>query len=431
MRRIFGFGLLVLVAGGGYYWFTASDEAQPVALRTAAITRGDLLAAITSTGVMQPEDVVDVGAQVAGMISTLGVEPGSQNKSIDYGSRVEEGTVLAKIDEALFKVQVDEARASVKRSEADLLQSQARLKEADRNWQRVQKLRPSRSVSETDYDAAEAAYETAKAAIQLAEATVDQAKAALERAETNLGYTTIKSPVKGVIIDRRVNVGQTVVASLNAPSLFLIAKDLKRVQVWASVNEADIGQIHPGQKVQFTVDAHPNEVFQGEVLQVRLNATMTQNVVTYTVVVVTDNSNGILLPYLTANLRFELDRRDNVLCVPSAALRWQPAPQMIAPEVRAELAAAVKTGKGRAKQSAGKDADSDNRGRVWVRDGDYVRPMAVRTGLSDGAQIELVDGEVQEGMEVVIGELPREAAGAATSNPFLPKLFGGKSKAQN
>ena len=163
-----------------------------------------------------------------------------------------------------------------------------------------------------------------KAAIVQAQGTVSQAEATLKRALQNLSYCTIISPVKGVIIDRRVNIGQTVVASLNAPSLFLLAKDLKRLQVWVSVNEADIGHIKPGQAVTFTVDAFPGEVFSGEVGKVRLNATMTQNVVTYTVEIITDNSNGKLLPYLTANVTFIVGERKNVLLVPNAALRWTP-----------------------------------------------------------------------------------------------------------
>src|SRR5262249_12654673 len=156
--------------------------------------------------------------------------------------------------------------------------------------------------------------------------TLSRSEAMLREAQVNLGYTQIRSPVDGVIVDRRVNVGQTVVAGLNAPSLFLIAKDLTKLQVWASVNEADIGNIHAGQSVRFTVDAYPKETFVGQVAQIRLNASMTQNVVTYTVVISTDNSQGKLLPYMTANLQFEVDRRHDVLLVPNAALRWKPQP---------------------------------------------------------------------------------------------------------
>src|SRR5205814_7076430 len=181
-------------------------------------------------------------------------------------------------------------------------------------------------------------YEPATANVGVAQATIKQTQSALETAKINLGYTTIVSPVKGVILDRRVNIGQTVVSSLNAPSLFLIAKDLKRLQVWASVNEADIGNVHSGQPVTFTVDAYPGRVFKGVVAadQPRLNASMTQNVVTYTVVVNTDNSDGKLVPYLTANLQFEISKHANVLLVPNAALRWKPSPNQVAPEARDE-----------------------------------------------------------------------------------------------
>ncbi len=182
----------------------------------------------------------------------------------------------------------------------------------------------------------------AKANVGVDEAAIKQAEATLRQSQINLGYCKIKSPVKGTIVDRRVNVGQTVVSNLSASSLFLLAKDLSQIQVWASVNEADIGRIQPGVKVHFTVDAYPNETFFGEVLQVRLNATMTQNVVTYTVVVTTENKdNAELLPYMTANLQFEIDRHEDVLKVPNAALRWKPRPQQIAPDIRAETLAAM------------------------------------------------------------------------------------------
>src|SRR5207249_497842 len=201
-------------------------------------------------------------------------------------------------------------------------------------------------IAEADYDLAEATFRTNKATLAVGQATVAQTKAALSdaqaalhNAEINLGYCTIKSPVKGVIVDRRVNTGQTVVSSLNAPSLFLIAKDLKRLQVWASVNEADIGNIHSGQPVTFTVDAYPGKVFKGVVApdQPRLNASMTQNVVTYTVVINTDNSDGKLLPYLTANLQFEISKRTKALLVPNTALRWKPEADRVAADVRDEF----------------------------------------------------------------------------------------------
>src|SRR5206468_12680769 len=183
-------------------------------------------------------------------------------KVIDYGTPVAPNTILAEIDKSVYQSQVDQSKANLERAEADLLQMQAKLTQADRDWERAQALGKTKgTISDADYDTAQANYLTAKANVEVGRAAIGQAKANLKQAEINLGYCTIKSPVKGVIVDRRVNVGQTVVSSLNAPSLFLIAKDLKRLQVWASVNEADIGNVFSGQAVTFTVDAFPDRVF--------------------------------------------------------------------------------------------------------------------------------------------------------------------------
>ncbi|MCX5892421.1 MAG: efflux RND transporter periplasmic adaptor subunit, partial [Deltaproteobacteria bacterium] len=283
----------------GYLLLGSSTSAG---FKTAQVKRGDLQATINATGTVEPEEVVDIGAQVAGRIVSFGKD--KNGEEVDYGSFVEAGMVLARIDDALYaadaasaKAQLAQAKAAVQKAQADLGQMRAKLVQTENDWARAQKLGPSDALSKTDFDAARSNYEVAKAnlavgqaAIVQAQGTVAQAEAALKRALQNLDYCTIKSPVKGVIIDRRVNIGQTVVSSLNAPSLFLLAKDLNRLQVWVSVNEADIGRIKPGQPVAFTVDAQPGVVFPGKVGKIRLNATMTQNVVTYTVEVDTDNS---------------------------------------------------------------------------------------------------------------------------------------------
>lgn len=218
----------------------------------------------------------------------------------------------------------------------------AKLDQAASDWERAQKLGPSDALSQSDYNTYKANFGIAQAnvgvdeaAITQAKATVAQSEAALKKAQQSLAYCTITSPVKGVIIDRRVTIGETVVSSLNSPSLFLIAKDLTQIQVWVSVNEADIGNIRPDQPVTFTVDAYPGKTFHGTVGKVRLNATMTQNVVTYTVEVNTENLDSKLLPYLTANVQFEVNHLNNALLVSNAALRWYPDPQMVAPDVRA------------------------------------------------------------------------------------------------
>ena len=340
--------VLGLVGTASAAYFLRENE-EFSAYRTVEVKRGDLLSTIGATGTVEPEEVIDVGAQVAGQILSFGKD--AKGKPVDYGSVVEAGTVLARIDDSLYqadaaqaRAQLQSAQASLQRAKADLGQMKAKLLQAERDWKRAQQIGPSEALAQSSYDAYEAAYQAAKAnvavgeaAILQARATVDHSEAALQRTSRNLSYCTIKSPVNGVIIDRRVNIGQTVVASLNAPSLFLIAKDLTRLQVWVAVNEADIGRIHAGQPVTFTVDAFPGENFRGEVGKIRLNASMTQNVVTYTVEILTDNSNGKLLPYLTANVRFEIGRATGALLVPNAAFRWKPNNEEIDPAFRKSL----------------------------------------------------------------------------------------------
>ena len=426
--------LLAALAVTGFWYFYQSVN-RSVLFRTVPVKRGDLVATIGATGTVEPEEVIDVGAQVAGKILSFGKD--LAGKSIDYGSAVGEGTVLAQIDDALYsadvaqaKAQLDQARSGALRAEADLGQLQAKLFQAERDWKRAQKLGPSDALSQSDFDAAQSANDIAKANLAvgkaaLAQATnaVSQAEATLRKAQQNLDYCTIKSPVKGVIIDRRVNIGQTVVASLNAPSLFLLAKDLKRMQVWVAVNEADIGKIHPGQPVTFTVDAHPGETFQGEVGKVRLNASMTQNVVTYTVEVITDNSSGKLLPYLTANVKFLLDRRNGVLLVPNAALRWIPLPELVASEYRDTAS------KGRKGSSASAESGRQESGRgvVWVQEGSFVRPVPVQVGLSDGTASEVQSDQLKEELKVVVGQEAKEDARSQTAaSPFTPQFPGGR-----
>jgi HlyD family secretion protein len=451
-------GLAIIAAAGGWYWHAHSTPA--VIFRTAEVTRGDMVPTISATGTVEPQEVVDVGAQVAGLILTFGED--SQGKMVDYRSPVEAGTVLARIDPSLYAADLSNAQATlvaakagVTRAIADLGQMNAKLDQARSDWDRAQKLGPSDALSQSDYNTYKAAYGTAIANVAVDEAAIDQAKAAvvqdeaeLLKAKQNVDYCTITSPVRGVIIDRRVNIGQTVVSSLNAPSLFLIAKDLTQIQVWVSVNEADIGSIYPGQPVTFTVDANPGESFVGSVGKVRLNASMTQNVVTYTVEVNTDNSDGRLLPYLTANVQFEVSRHKNVLLVPNAALRWYPELTMVAPDVRDALADEKKAAKNsregaedqpvarpKAKHGATTRATTGpaavhplTHATVWIEDGKYVRPIKVKAGATDGVMTEIVvkNDDVKEGMQLVTGEQHIQSTEEGTTNPFAPKPMWGK-----
>lgn len=268
--------VVALTAGAGGWWWHSRNTAQ-VSLATAVVRRAELAATISSTGTIEPVEVVDVGAQVAGLINSFGKD--KDGNTIDYGSLVEEGTILAKIDEsvyaadlALANAQVDQDKAGELRADADLEQLKAKAVQSEADWKRAQELTSSKLMAVADYDSYKANYAAAKANVAVGEAALTQAKAAtvqahalLQKAQRNLDFCTIKSPVKGVIIDRRVNIGQTVVASLNTPSLFLIANDLTRMQIWVAVNEADIGRIVPGAPVTFTCDAFPGREFKGAV----------------------------------------------------------------------------------------------------------------------------------------------------------------------
>lgn len=446
---------LALVGAGVAYWLWHHQSGQRPTFRTQAVERGPFLAAISASGTIEPLEAIDVGAQVAGRIERFGVDPRSSAdmqaaaavdcllrlvaatplwtglvpvKTIDYRSPVEAGTILAQLDASLYKAEVDSTRAELALARAELLQLQAKLEQATREWARAKELHLSKSIPQAEYDLARSNHEVAQANILRGQANVEKAETNARKAEINLNYTTIRSPVKGVIVDRRVNVGQTVVASLNAPSLFLIATDLKKLQVWAAVNEADIGQIKPGQEVRFTVDAYPNELFFGQVAedQPRLNASMTQNVVTYTVVVNIDNSDLKLLPYLTANLKFVQTHKSSALLLPNSALRWRPHPALVVPEHRAEFEKSLKQRKtNAAERGLGPEKDANVR-LVWVSVDGLVRPVRVHLGLSDGTMTEVLGGELNEGDLIVTGEESRTESGAG--NPFTPNVFGGGKK---
>ncbi len=422
--RIFSGAAVLIALLAGYFLLHA--RSAPVKYRTAAVTRGNLTAVISASGTVEPEEVIDVGAQVAGRIVRFGTD--QSGKAIDYGSHVQAGTILAVIDDTAYRSDLDQAAAALEqaksgvlRAEADLEQAKAKMVQAERDWNRAKQLGPSDALSQSDFDAAEANYETAKASVNVSRASILQAKnsvvsaeAALQKAKQTLSYCTIRSPISGVIIDRRVNIGQTVVASLNAPSLFLIAKDLRRMQVWVPVNEADIGSIHPGQSVQFNVDAFAGTDFQGRVEKIRLNAAMTQNIVTYTVVVSTNNSDGKLLPYLTANVRFVVSERKNVLMVPNAALRWSPRAQSDAkPSASAD-----------AKATEAKKNQNDT--AVYTLREGKPHMMRVQAGQTDGSMTEVTGEGISEQLVVITGTESQTETPQQTSNPFAPNMGRGR-----
>jgi HlyD family secretion protein len=437
MKLLVGFLMFAALLGTGTLWWGRDTEAKLPALRTAEVTRGDLSLTIDATGTVEPEEVVDVGAQVAGRIFSLGTDPRDAERMIDYGSPVEVGTVLARIDDSMYASEVDQARAQVESAAAMLESTTAQVAEAEANVQRSDK--DLLDLAQSTFEAADAAVGVGQATIAQsaalltfskanvikARADLSQAQATLKRAETNLGYCTIKSPVKGVIVDRRINVGQTVVSSLNSPSLFLLAKDLKRLEVWASVNEADIGNIKSGQRVKFTVDTYPNRVFEGVVAadQPRLNASMNQSIVTYTVVVDTDNSDGVLLPYLTADVAFQVDRHESVLLVPNTALRWRPSPERLK---AAGIDPATAVG---SKPEGEAGGDGVGQGTLWVLENGRIRSMVVQEVMSDGTLTEVTGAGLEAGMQVVVSE-SYDTDDSGTTNPFTTQMFGNSRKAQ-
>jgi len=448
LKRAAAVVLLGLI-GTAIAWQFRQGNGPVVAYDTVKVTQGELLVTIAASGTLEPEEVVDVGAQISGRIVAFGQD--TEGKTADYGSVVAKDAVIAKIDDALYQAdaeqaeaQVASAKAGVLRAQADLGQFKAKLTQAQRDWERAQKLGSSQALAEASYDAYQSAYESAKANVAVGEAAILQAQAALTQAEKslwrarrNLEYCTITSPITGTVIDRRVSIGQTVAAGLNTPSLFLIAKDLRRMQVWVAVNEADIARVYPGQSVTFTVDALPERTFRGQVYRIRPNAAMTQNVVTFTVEIATDNSDGHLRPYLTANVRFEVSRRENVLMVPVAALSWTPTIGQVAPEYRdgppdrpATRPDAGRPASGPASMPASAPASrpagkpAGKRVLLWVVQGQYVRPIPVRSGLSDGTQVEVSGEDLREGLDVVTGVREAPAAGSPSdvTNPFTPKM---------
>ena len=406
--------IAVLIIGLGAWWRHARSGSQ-LSFRTAEVQRGAVAATISSSGTIEPSETVDVGAQVAGRITTFGTDVNGQ--TIDYNSVVEQGAVLAKIDDSVYAADLSVARAGELTAAANLEQMNAKLDQAGAEWKRAQSLYDSKLMSQVDYDTDKANYEVARANVSVARSGVAQAQADLDKAQRNLDFCVIKSPVTGVIIDRRVNIGQTVVSSLNAPSLFLIAEDLTKMQIWVAVNEADVARIKPGAPVTFTCDAFPGRQFVGTVGKVRLNATMTQNVVMYTVVVNTENPDKVLLPYLTANVNFTVSKQSNVLLVPNAALRWSPSsPDEIAADARSQHPIDPPAG-----NPPGAKGTSGNEGVIWVKDGAFVRPVVVKVGTSDGSNTAVTADNLKEGDEVVTGETTGPVEGG-TQNPFLPNF---------
>jgi HlyD family secretion protein len=435
MKIILSLLTLAAVAGVLVFSFWPGLSAEPPKFRTQPVVRDDLLIAVGATGTVEPVEIIDVGAQIVGSVKSFGPDANRPGKTIDYGSSVKQGDVLAQLDDLPHRAELDKAQANLKLVEAEVKRFNVRRDQSERDVKRAEQLRETISVGEWEGICAE--FEIAQADLAMSEAKREQAEIVAKQAEINLAYTTIRAPVDGVLLDRRVNVGQTVVAGLNAPSLFLLAKDLRQMLVWAAVNEADIGDIRIGQKVTFKVDAYRDRTFSGVVSQIRLNASLMQNVVTYGVVIDVDNTDEVLLPYMTAKVQFEVARRPESLLVPNQALRWRPTWEQVSPAARAGLTPPAAESrspaaepKRRSVEESGTEEDTEPRVEVdqptvWViaEDG-LVRPVAVQTGLTDGMTTEITEGELEPGVAVVINEVRKAKPDFVSS--FIDKITKGK-----
>jgi HlyD family secretion protein len=370
--------VLLVATAAGVWWFVGSGPA--IRYVTTPVTVGPIARGVSATGTVNPELTIIVGTYVSGVIQEL---------SCDYNTQVKTGQSCAKIDPRPYQSVVDQGRANLAVAKAQLEKDQASLTYAKVNLGRLATLVPTNAVSKDVYDNAKSTYEQALAQITFDEATIEQRQAVLDAAQVNLDYTNIISPVDGTVVSRNVTMGQTVAASFQTPTLFLIATDLTRMQVDANVSESDIGGIKNGNKAKFTVDAYARRLFEGTVTQVRQSPQTVQNVVTYDVVVSADNSDLALKPGLTAATRIITDQRSEVLRVPNQALRYVPTGTVL----------------GEAKQS-----------RVWVlRDG-APAPVQVTVGLDDDDFTEIVQGDLKPGETVIVAE-QRNSANARSGVP--------------
>jgi HlyD family secretion protein len=390
MKKIYLVAALSLCALAGVGFFFLLKKAPP-GFKTAPVEQGSIAATVSATGTLNAVTTVQVGTQVSGTIQKL---------FVDYNSSVKKGQVIAQIDPAIFSSQLEQSQGNFQSAKANLAKAKALAVDAKRTLERNRQLLKEGIVSQGDYDVAETNYRGAAAAVTAAEGSVLQTRGAYLQSQTNLNYATIRSPVDGVVVSRNVDVGQTVAASFQTPTLFTIAQDLTKMQINTSVDEADIGKVKVGQSVVFNVDAYPEMQFRGVVSQVRIAPIVTQNVVTYDVVITVDNKDLRLKPGMTANVSIEVMRKDNVLKIPVAALRFMP------------VSAGEETGR---QSSAGHRKTAERPGqKVFVlRDGKPV-PVQVRTGTSDDSYVELVSGDLIRGQEVIVEQiLPKKKASTA------------------
>lgn len=444
-RKLIVFALILtsVVGAGAFYRARGADAPR---YQTVAVTRGSIVDAIEATGTLEPVDPVQIGSQVSGTVVSLGT---------DFNQQVKKGQVVAVLDPALLQAQVDQSQATVTRLQAEVERARIQVVDAQQKLARSQALAKEQLIPQQDLDASAILRDANQAALKSAQANLVQAQASLEQSRVNLGHTIIKAPDDGVVLSRSVEIGQTVAASMQTPTLFVIARDLKTMRVNASVDESDIGRVKEGQNVTFTVDAYGQEVFTGKVTEVRLQPVVTSGVVSYPTVIEVPNPSLRLKPGMTATVSIEVARQDDVLRVPVAATRFRPTDEQLAAAgidpatigsggartrgASGTNGAAAANGARRSNGASGTNAASAANGAtnpngergarrntrtLWqVVDG-RLKPVRVQVGMSNATQIALAEGELQEGAEVITGvaQSTMTSAQPATNSPLMPSM---------
>ena len=367
--------LLIILLGSAVWYFGFSKDKDDAKYITDTIKRRTLTTIVEASGTIQPINKVDVGAQVSGKIVEM---------YVDYNSKVEKGQLLAQIDTSLFEASLNQSNANIMSAKAALAKAQAKIEYDKNTYERYSNLYKRNLVSKDDVESKKAQYLSDKAEIAAAQANIAQAQANLGTAKANLGYTKIISPVKGTIISKSVEVGQTVASSYQTPTLFTVAEDLTKMQIETSVSEADIGKVKVGQEVEYTLDGYPDETFKGTVTQVRYSPTTESNVVTYTVIIGVDNEDGKMMPGMTANVSIITDKRENVLTVPNKALRFSP-------------------------ETNKKKYDEQG---IWIQENGQPVRKTIKVGVSNDSYTEVEGDGIQENDIVYVGK----------------KMSGGKGK---
>ena len=422
-------GIVVLIVAAGIvfgYTVLKRNNTNGLQYELAAIDKGTVTALVDTTGTLNPVTIVDIGSQVSGKIEQI---------YVDFNSQVKAGQVLAELDQLNFQTKVQQNEANYLSSVAAVEKSKVSLENSKKRLDRAKSLFEKELLSFEEFETAEVQYFSAKADLQSSEARLEQAKAQLDTSKVDLTYTIIKSPIDGVVINRSVNVGQTVAASFQAPVLFQVANDLTKMQVECSVDEADIGRVKEGQTARFTVDAFPDENFTGVVKQVRYSPEVIQNVVTYATIVDVENPEMKLRPGMTATISFVVGEAKNALRVPNSALRFQPPPEVLQAlfeEMRGEMQAK----RGQSSQAEGQSEKREqqanfqmgqgmgrmgsrprDRARVWIQDEvGKLRMVSIRTGVTDNTYTEIIAGEINEGQEVITGESTQATSSNRNSN---------------